>query len=134
VVSLRKRLGLRTGGVTYGCIADSAWVAAATPLNKWRYIAMGAAYMWTFKVTWELPYEMRVNSRRSVHICYPIQSSANDSGDPSRASPRPRCVRATMPVRTSTPRPRARADAAMLVMSGHRRVTWRCKQTAPQLG
>ncbi|MDQ4102766.1 MAG: phosphatase PAP2 family protein, partial [Actinomycetota bacterium] len=42
-------------------------------LGKWRYVAVGAAYMWTFKVTWELPYETRGNRRRPVYICYPIR-------------------------------------------------------------
>ena len=72
VVSLRKRLGvppvLSLGAASLTPLA----VAAATPLGKWRYIAVGAAYMWTFKVTWELPYEMRGNRRRPVHVHYPI--------------------------------------------------------------
>lgn len=32
-------------------------VAAVMPPGRWRYIAAGAAYMWVFKVTWELPAE-----------------------------------------------------------------------------
>ena len=72
VVSLRKRLGLPpVVSVAAASLAPLA-VAAVTPRSKWRYVAVGTAYMWTFKVTWELPYETRENSRRPVYIRYPI--------------------------------------------------------------
>ena len=73
VVSLRKRLGLPPVVSLAAASLTPLAVAAATPRSKWRYIAVGAAYMWTFKVTWELPYEMREDSSRSVYIRYPIK-------------------------------------------------------------
>lgn len=72
VASLRKRLGLPPAVSIAAASLTPLAVAAATPRSKWRYIAVGTAYMWTFKVTWELPYQMRGNSRRAVYIRYPI--------------------------------------------------------------
>lgn len=72
VVSLRKRLGVPPVVSLAAASLTPLAVAAATPLSKWRYIAVGTAYMWTFKVTWQLPYETLGNSRRRVHIRYPI--------------------------------------------------------------
>jgi membrane-associated phospholipid phosphatase len=71
VVSLRKRLRIpAVVTVPVASLAPLA-VAAATPISKWRYIAVGAAYMWAFKVTWELPYETQ--RQRPVHVRYPIR-------------------------------------------------------------
>jgi membrane-associated phospholipid phosphatase len=41
-------------------------------MGKWRYIAVGTAYMWAFKVTWESPYETWEDRRRPVRVRYPI--------------------------------------------------------------
>jgi membrane-associated phospholipid phosphatase len=73
VVGLRKRLGVPPVVSLAAASLTPLAVAAATPLGKWRYIAVGSAYMWTFKVTWELPYETRGNRRRPMHIRYPIR-------------------------------------------------------------
>lgn len=48
-------------------------VAAATPRRRWRYVAIGAVYMWTFAVTWTLPYEQPERLRRRLRVRYPIR-------------------------------------------------------------
>ena len=54
---IRKRLSVpQAVTLPVASVAPLA-VAAVTPSGKRRYIAVGAAYMWVFKVTWELPYD-----------------------------------------------------------------------------
>lgn len=48
-------------------------VAAVMPPGRWRYIAAGAAYMWVFKVTWELPAENPEKLRERLRVDYPIR-------------------------------------------------------------
>ncbi len=48
-------------------------VAAATPRRRWRYAAVGAAYMWSFTVTWTLPYERTDRLRRRLRVAYPVR-------------------------------------------------------------
>ncbi len=48
-------------------------VATAMPSGKGRYVAVGAAYMWVFKVTWELPYDNPEKLRQRLHVDYPIR-------------------------------------------------------------
>lgn len=48
-------------------------VAAATPRGKWRYLGAGATYMWTFKVSWELPYDRPDRLQRRLQVSYPIR-------------------------------------------------------------
>ncbi len=43
-------------------------VAAATPRRAWRYVAVGASYMWTFTVTWTLPYDEPEKLRKRLQI------------------------------------------------------------------
>ncbi|HEY5316822.1 MAG TPA: phosphatase PAP2 family protein [Solirubrobacteraceae bacterium] len=47
--------------------------AAATPRRAWRYAAVGAIYMWTFAVTWTLPYDQPEKLRKRLRIDYPIR-------------------------------------------------------------
>lgn len=47
-------------------------VAVATPRRGWRYVAVGAAYMWAFTVTWTLPYQEPEKLRERLRIHYPI--------------------------------------------------------------
>jgi membrane-associated phospholipid phosphatase len=72
-VSLRKRLDLPAVVTLPTVSLVPLAVAAITPLSKWRYVAIGVAYMWAFKVTWELPYEAREKTQRTVYVRYPIQ-------------------------------------------------------------
>ena len=48
-------------------------VAAVTPRRRWRYAAVGAAYMWSFTVTWTLPHECGEDARRPPRIDYAIR-------------------------------------------------------------
>jgi len=47
--------------------------AAAMPRGRWRYIAVGATYMWAFKVSWELPYDRPESLRKRLQVDYPIR-------------------------------------------------------------
>src|SRR5437763_11725903 len=49
VVRLRKRLALPPVVSVAAASLTPLAVAAAIPMDKWRYIAVGTAYMWTFK-------------------------------------------------------------------------------------
>jgi membrane-associated phospholipid phosphatase len=73
VVILRKRLGIPAAVTLPAASLTPLAVAATTAVGKWRYIAVGAAYMWAFKVTWELPYETWRKARKPVYVRYPIQ-------------------------------------------------------------
>jgi hypothetical protein len=72
LVSLRKRLGVPAMVTLPAASLTPLAVAAAIPKSKLRYIAVGAAYMWSFKVAWELPYENQKKTGRPVHVRYPI--------------------------------------------------------------
>jgi membrane-associated phospholipid phosphatase len=47
-------------------------VVAATPRRAWRDVAVCASYMWTFTVTWTLPYDEPEKLRKRLRIQYPI--------------------------------------------------------------
>ena len=70
---MRKRLGVpQAVTLPVASVAPLA-VAAVTPSGKGRYIAVGAAYMWVFKVTWELPYDNPEKLRQRLRVAYPIR-------------------------------------------------------------
>ncbi len=48
-------------------------VAAVTPRRRWRYAAVGAAYMWSFTVTWTLPHECAEEARRPPRVDYAVR-------------------------------------------------------------
>ena len=48
-------------------------VAAATPRREWRYPATWLTYMWSFTVTWTLPYEQPEALRERLRVTYPIR-------------------------------------------------------------
>ena len=48
-------------------------VAVTTPRGRWRYVAAGAAYMWLFKVTWELPYDDPERLKRRLQVRYAVR-------------------------------------------------------------
>jgi membrane-associated phospholipid phosphatase len=48
-------------------------VAAAMPRGRWRYVAVGATYMWVFKVSWELPYDRPEKLRKRLQVDYPVR-------------------------------------------------------------
>ncbi len=73
VTTARKRLGVPPA-VTLGVVsATPLAVAALTPRGRVRYAAAGMAYMWVFKVTWELPYDDPDELRDRVRVRYPIR-------------------------------------------------------------
>ncbi|MCA1689952.1 MAG: phosphatase PAP2 family protein [Actinobacteria bacterium] len=73
LVLARKRLGTPRL-VTLGLVsAVPVAVAAVAPRRKWRYAVVGAAYMWSFTVTWTLPYERMEKLRGRLRIDYPVR-------------------------------------------------------------
>jgi len=48
-------------------------MAAALPRGKRRYVAVGAAYMWAFSVTWTLPYDDPEKLRKRLRVDYPVR-------------------------------------------------------------
>ncbi|MEA2372005.1 MAG: hypothetical protein QOH12_2399 [Solirubrobacteraceae bacterium] len=47
-------------------------VAAAIPRGKRRYVAVGAAYMWAFSVTWTAPYDYPEKLRKRLRVDYAV--------------------------------------------------------------
>jgi membrane-associated phospholipid phosphatase len=72
IVLARKRLRVPPAVTLALVTAAPLAVAAATPRRRWRYIVVGAAYMWSFEVTWELPYE-NPKLRERLRVDYPIR-------------------------------------------------------------
>ena len=72
-VTLRKRLGLSPAAALPFASAVPLAVVAAAPRNRWRYIAAGTAYMWVFKVTWELPYDDPERLRQRLRVDYTVR-------------------------------------------------------------
>ncbi len=73
---MRKRLGVRQAvALPVASLAPLA-VAAVTPRGRLRYVAVGATYMWVFKVTWELPYDNPEELRERLHVDYPIRADS----------------------------------------------------------
>ncbi len=72
LVLARRRLGMPPA-ITLALVSIAPLAtAAATPRRRWRYAAVGAAYMWSFTVTWTLPYEDTERLRRRLRIDYPV--------------------------------------------------------------
>ncbi|HUR86112.1 MAG TPA: phosphatase PAP2 family protein [Solirubrobacteraceae bacterium] len=73
VASLRRQLKLpAAASVAIAAAAPLAAVAATKPRSRMRYVAAGAAYMWFFKVSWELPFDDKEKLRDRLHVDYPI--------------------------------------------------------------
>ena len=74
VAQLRKRLGIPPPAtVALAGLVPLGAIAATQPRSRTRYIAAGAAYMWLFKITWEMPFDHPERLRERVHIDYPIR-------------------------------------------------------------
>jgi membrane-associated phospholipid phosphatase len=74
LAQLRKRLSIPPPAtVAIAGVVPIAAIAATRPRSRTRYIAAGAAYMWLFKVTWEMPFDHPERLRRRVKIDYPIR-------------------------------------------------------------
>ena len=59
--------------VTIASGAPLAVAAALPPRSRLRYAAAGMAYMWLFKISWELPADDERRHRRRLNIDYPIR-------------------------------------------------------------
>lgn len=70
---MRKRLGASAAVALPVASVTPLAVAAVTRPGRGRYVAVGAAYMWVFKVTWELPYDNPEKLRKRLHVDYPIR-------------------------------------------------------------
>ncbi len=74
LVLARRRLKV-PAPVTLLVVSAAPLVAATvTPRRRWRYAAVGAAYMWAFTVTWSIPHENPEAQRRRLRIDYPIRA------------------------------------------------------------
>jgi len=73
LTTMRKRLGAPPAVVFPVASAVPLAVAAVSPPGRWRHLATGAAYMWVFKVTWELPYDDPEQLEARLHVRYPIR-------------------------------------------------------------
>ncbi|PZS14136.1 MAG: hypothetical protein DLM64_02175 [Solirubrobacterales bacterium] len=72
VVLARRRLRVPPAVTLVLVTAAPLAVSAATPRRRWRYAVVGAAYMWSFEVTWELPYE-NPKLRERLRVAYPVR-------------------------------------------------------------
>jgi membrane-associated phospholipid phosphatase len=73
LASLRERLRLPAPAtIAIACVAPLGAIAATAPRSRTRYMAAGAAYMWLFKVSWEIPFDDPEKLRRRLHVDYPI--------------------------------------------------------------
>lgn len=73
LVEARKRLGVPPTVTLPVASVTPLVTAAVMPPGKRRYIAVMAAYMWLFKVTWQLPNDDPERLRERVHVRYPIR-------------------------------------------------------------
>ena len=80
LVVMRKRLGVRRALALPVASVVPLAVAAVMPPGKRRYIAVGAAYMWVFKVSWEMPYDDPEELRARLRIDYPIRVDSRIGG------------------------------------------------------
>jgi membrane-associated phospholipid phosphatase len=74
LTSLRERLRLPApAAVAIASVAPLGAIAATRPRSRTRYLAAGAAYMWLFKVSWEVPFDEPEKLRRRLRVDYPIR-------------------------------------------------------------
>src|SRR3954465_15271570 len=73
LASLRERLRMPApAAAAIACAAPLGAIAATAPRTRSRYVAAGAADMWLFKVSWEIPFDKPDKLRQRLHIDYPI--------------------------------------------------------------
>jgi membrane-associated phospholipid phosphatase len=71
---MRKRVKLPSPAVLPLASAVPIAVAAVIRPSRWRYISTGCAYMWVFKVTWELPFDDPEELESRLCVDYPIKA------------------------------------------------------------
>ena len=72
LVCARRRLRLPQPVTLVLASAAPLAAAAAVSHRKWRYAAVGAVYMWSFSVTWTVPYDDPERLRRRLRVDYPV--------------------------------------------------------------
>ena len=65
---VRRRIGVPRPVTIPVVSAAPLAVSVATPRTKWRYAAVWAAYVWLFKVAWEIPYDRPGKLRRRLRV------------------------------------------------------------------
>ena len=65
-------------------------VAAAIPRGRVQYAATWVAYVWLFKVAWEIPYDKSEKLEPRLRVDYPIRFDASRRQDARVSSSRPR--------------------------------------------
>jgi membrane-associated phospholipid phosphatase len=74
VTSLRKRLGVPpVVALPIASLAPLAAIVATPSRSRVRYAAAGAAYMWLFGVSWEMPADDTGSQRRRLRLDYPLR-------------------------------------------------------------
>ena len=82
-MTARKRLGVSPAVALPMASMVPLAVAITTPPGRWRYVAAGTAYMWVFKVTWELPYDDPEKLKQRLQVRYPVRiDSVLGGGEP----------------------------------------------------
>lgn len=82
-MTARRRLGVSPAVALPVASLVPLAVAVTTPPGRWRYLAAGAAYMWVFKVTWELPYDDPEKLKQRLQVRYPVRiDSVLGGGEP----------------------------------------------------
>ena len=74
VTTQRKRLDVpRAITLPLSSLAPLAVIVATPSRSRLRYVAAGAAYMWSFGVGWEMPSDDKAEQRRRLRLDYPIR-------------------------------------------------------------
>ena len=74
LAQLRRRLPIAPPAtVALAGLVPLGAIAATRPRSRSRYVAAGAAYMWLFKITWEMPFDHPARLRNRVRVDYPIR-------------------------------------------------------------
>ena len=80
---VRRRLGLPRPPMVPVVSTVPLAVGAALPRGRVQYAAAWIAYVWLFKVAWEIPYDKPEKLRRHLRLHYPIRiDSAIGAGVP----------------------------------------------------
>ncbi len=76
----RRRLGLPRPPMVPLATTVPMAIGGALPRGRLQYAATWVAYVWLFKVAWEIPYDKPDKLRRHLHLHYPIRVDAAIGG------------------------------------------------------
>jgi membrane-associated phospholipid phosphatase len=74
--AVRRRLGLPRPPMVPVASTVPLAVGAALPRGRLQYAATWIAYVWLFKVAWEIPYDKPSKLRPRLHVHYPVRIDA----------------------------------------------------------